>query len=106
MYLITEKFKFKSFKGDITVEFEPNGTSEQSFNNTQETKKSPVKEFSFTTEQIERLEAFFQRKKFINIFEIEKLATTGSYPEERVQQWFEKRRKEIGKLSNDTQKNL
>ena len=83
-----------------------NKIPEQSFNNTQETKKSPVKEFSFTTEQIERLEAFFQRKKFINIFEIEKLATTGSYPEERVQQWFEKRRKEIGKLSNDTQKNL
>ena len=83
-----------------------NKVSEQSFNNRQETKKSPVKEFSFTTEQIERLEAFFQRKKFINIFEIEKLATTGSYPEERVQQWFEKRRKEIGKLSNDTQKNL
>ena len=70
------------------------------------TKKSPVKEFSFTTEQVERLEAFFQRKKFINIFEIEKLATTGSYPEERVQHWFEKRRKEIGKISNDAQKNL
>ena len=83
-----------------------NKVSEQSLNNRQETKKSPVKEFSFTTDQIERLEAFFQRKKFINIFEIEKLATTGSYPEERVQQWFEKRRKEIGKLSNDTQKNL
>ena len=58
-----------------------------------------VEEFSFTPEQIDQLEDFFRTKQYINIFEIEQFATTGTYPNyAKVQQWFAKRREEIGNV--------
>ena len=65
-------------------------------------KKSPVEEFTFTPEQVDHLEEIFRIKKYINIYDIEKLAATGTYPEEKVQDWFMKRREEIGKVRKET----
>ena len=65
-------------------------------------KKSPADEFTFTPEQVDHLEAIFRNKKYINIYDIEKLAATGTYPEEKVQDWFTKRREEIGKVRKET----
>ena len=48
--------------------------------------------FEFTSDQVEQLEKLFSFKKFINIFEIEKLSKMGNYPEDKVQQWFQNRR--------------
>ena len=42
------------------------------------------------------LEKIFSVKKHIGVFDIEYLARIGNYPEVRVQEWFEKRRKELG----------
>ena len=64
--------------------------------------KSPDDAFTFTAEQIGRLEAIFRNKKYINVYDIEKLAATGTYPEEKVQDWFAKRREEIGKVRKET----
>ena len=62
-----------------------------------------VEEFSFTPEQIDQLEDFFRTKQYINIFEIEQFATNGTYPNyAKVQQWFAKRREEIGNLEKET----
>ena len=62
-----------------------------------------VEEFSFTPQQIDQLEDFFRTKQYINIFEIEQFATTGTYPNyAKVQQWFAKRREEIGNVENQT----
>ena len=54
------------------------------------------KTFEFAPEQISYLEKIFNVKKHINVFDIEYLAKLGNYPEARVQEWFEKRRKELG----------
>ena len=54
------------------------------------------KPFEFAPEQISYLEKIFNVKKHINVFDIEYLAKLGNYPEARVQEWFEKRRKELG----------
>ena len=64
--------------------------------------KSPDDAFTFTAEQIDCLEAIFRNKKYINVYDIEKLAATGTYPEEKVQDWFAKRREEIGKVRKET----
>ena len=54
------------------------------------------KKFEFAPEQISHLEKIFSVKKHINVFDIEYLAKHGNYPEVPVQEWFEKRRKELG----------
>ena len=70
------------------------------------TKPPAVEEFSFTPEQVDHLEGFFRIKQHINIFEIEQLATTGTYPNyAKVQQWFAKRREEIGNVKIETLNN-
>ena len=51
-----------------------------------------LKPFEFTPDQLKHLEKMFSFKKFINIFEIEKLSKMGNYPENNVQKWFHDRR--------------
>ena len=69
--------------------------------------KKPSKEieFTFTTEQVDHLEAIFRIKKYINIFDIEKLSAIGNYPEDKVQDWFTNRRKNLGIRINNFVRN-
>ena len=58
--------------------------------------KTFPKKFEFAPEQICHLERIFSVKKHISVFDIEYLAGIGIYPEVRVQEWFKKRRKQLG----------
>ena len=58
-------------------------------------KKSNSENFTFTPDEADRLETFFRNKKHINTFEIEKLCKNGNFPEDKVREWFEMKKRII-----------
>lgn len=67
-------------------------TTIQEFKEQQKKIREIEPEFKFTPEQVENLEGIFKKKKFINVFDIERLQKLGKYPEDKVQEWFKRRR--------------